>query len=335
MDALDNTNTEVVENNSMQADPIVEAPATETPDAPVIADSNDSEDAPEWKPNFKVKAYDKEFEIPEKFRGLITKENEADFRDAFEKAYALDVMKEKNQKIRETNEQYQKRIETEYAPKLQRFEKLAKFIEKDDFDSFVENSNIPGLEEKMQKWMLRRLQLRDLPPEQQALYNDARAAQVKAYQLEEENAGYKQQFAQLSQEQQAKQVDAQLNDLDNYVAQPGIEEVAKSFDTRLGQDGSFKLEVLRRAAVVAQQQQREVTVKEAVDDFVKMLGGTQAAPTLPNQNGQAPQVQTPKPTLPNLQGKATSPAIQKVKSLDDLKKLSKQAIANASRASRE
>jgi hypothetical protein len=296
------------------------------------ADSKDGEEKP-WEANFKVKAYDKEYEIPEKFRGLITKENEKDFRDTFEKSFALEVMKEKNAKIREANEGYQNRIEKELAPTLQRYQKVESYLKKDDFDSFIEKSGIPDLEKKIQAWMLRKLQLNDLPADQQAMYNEKRAADLRAEQLEEENSRYKQTFEAQSLQQKEAVIKAGLDDLDAYTRTPGIEEVAKSFDTRLGKDGEFKLEVLRRAAVVARQLGRDVSVKEAVDDFVKMLGGPVAQNSTPEQSGSSQA--TPKPLLPSLNGKATSPAVQKIKSFDDLRKISKQVIAQASKASRE
>lgn len=282
----------------------------------------------EWKPNFKVKAYDKEFEIPEKMRGFINKENEKDFRDAYEKAYALDVIKEKNQKIRADNERYQQAIEKDFAPKLQRYEKIESYLQKKDYDSFFEKAGIP--EKELQAWMLKRLQLRDLPPEQQALYTDQRAAQQRAYQLEEENQKYKQELARHSESQQQAVVNEQLGQLDKAINSPEVAQIAKSFDERLGQANAFKIEVLRRASVIAKTTGRELTVEEAVGDFLKVLG--QSNPSAVS----SPQVQAAaKPTLPGLAGKATSPASQKIKSFDDLKKIAKASMAQASRASRE
>ena len=297
-------------------------------------DDKKSEGQKEWAPNYKVKAYDKEFEIPEGFRGFMTKENEKEFRDTFEKAFALEVMKEKNAKIREANEGYQNKIEKELAPVLQRYQKAESYLKKNDFDSFIEAAGVK--EADIQAWMLRKLQLKDLPADQQAIYNEKRAADKRAEQLEEENSRFRQTFEQQTNQQKEAAIKAGLDDLDAYTKQPGIEQVAKNFDQRLGQDGSFKLEVLRRAAVVSRQLGRDVSVKEAVDDFVKLLGSQQAA--APTQEAVetefVPQAQA-KPTLPSLSGKATSPAAQKVNNLDDIKRLAKAEIARASRASRQ
>lgn len=334
MEVSDNTNTEVVEtidNSSDQVDSGTSAGEVSTGSSDNTSIEGKTAETPEWKPNYKIKAYDKEFEIPETFRSFINKDNEKDFRDAFEKAYALDVMKEKNVKIREMNEGYQARIEKELAPKLQRYEKIEGFLKKNDLDSFFENVGMK--DEILQKWMLQKLQLRDLPPEQQALYNDQRAAQLRAYQLEEENSAYKQQFAALNQAQQQAAVDNHLKELDGIVSSPAINDIAKNFDSRLGQDGSFKLEVLRRAAVISKQRGSDMSVKEAVDDFLKVLG--QSGQITSQDSTQTTPQAASKPTLPSLSGKATSPATQKIKSLDDLKKLSRQMTLNTSRASRE
>lgn len=343
MDALDSNIESTVTETPVE---VVEAPVKETSlldgvketASKVLNTSKNGESTPaagteaEWKPNFKVKAYDKEYEIPENFRKLINKENEKEFKDTFEKAFALDVMKEKNAKIRESNDNFQKQIEKDFAPKLQRYGKLESYLQKGDFDSFIEKVGDAQLELKLQQWMLKKLQLRDLPADQQALYNDQRAAQARAEKLEEENLQYKNDFEKLNQSQQQLAVDNQLKELDTIVSSPEIAEIAKSFDTRLGQDGSFKLEVLRRAAMVAKQTGHEPTVKEAVEDYLRVNGlkaqVTQAAES-------EPQVQKKLPTLPSMPGKASSPAVQKVKSLDDLKKIAKRMQTEASRSSRE
>lgn len=326
MDAITETNIETTTEPTV-TDPVIE---TTTPDAAA------SEPA-EWSPNYKVKAYDKEYEIPEKFRSFISKENEKDFKDTFEKVYALDEMKAKNAKIRAENDTFRTQIEKEFSPVVGTFKKLEKFIANNDFDSFF--ANIPAFsgkegEVKLQQWMLRKLQEKDLPPEQQALYNDHRAAQQRAYALEEENNSYKQKFEALTQSQQQAAINETLTNLDNLVAKPEIETIAKAFDSRLGQDGSYKMEVLRNAATLATKLKRDVSIEEAVEHFNKMMGFNAEAVTQ-DADDEPQALPVKKPTLPSLNGKATSPVAQKIKSIDDLKRLRSQMIATESRRSRE
>ena len=344
MEAQDNQPPEqIVEAQvTTQADETIPEAAQQQQDAAAAAAAASAEGQPEataqeWKPNYKVKSYDKEYEIPEKFRQFITKDNERDFRDAFEQVFAMQEMKAKNQKIRAENDNFRQAIEKEYIPAVKTIKQMERYLANDDFDSFF--ANIPAFkgpegEQRLQLWMLRKLQEKELPPEQQALYNDARAAKQRAYQLEDENNSYKEKFENLSQERQQAAINETLDRLDAVVASPQVAEIAKGFDSRLGQDGSYKMEVLRTAANLATQLKRDVSIEEAVEHFNKMIGVTPAQNAAP-QSAPQPKAPEPKPTLPSLNGKATSPATQKIKSIDDLKKLRTQMIAAESRRSRE
>lgn len=321
---------EDVTQNTEVAETAVTAPPAVDSGTQVDTDAGGE---PEWKPNLKVKAYDKEYDIPEKFHKLIDKDNEKDFRDTFEKAYALDVMKEKNSKIRAENESFKTRIEKEFMPSINQFKKLERFLANNDYDNFF--ANIPAFKDPvvLQKYMLRALQQNDLPADQQAVYNEARAAKQRAYELEDERNSLKQQSEIATQAEQQAAIDATLNRLDESVAKPEIAAIAKEFDSRLGQDGSYKMEVLRKAAELATKLQRDVSIEEAVEHFNKMLGVSPQSAQPAQAQGQ--NIPAPKPTLPSLNGRATSPANQKVKTIADLKKIRDQIIAQESRQSRE
>ena len=63
------------------------------------------EKEPEWSPNLKVKVMDEEHDLPEWVKGAITKENESEVRDIFEKALGLPHLKTKNQDLLKSKEQ--------------------------------------------------------------------------------------------------------------------------------------------------------------------------------------------------------------------------------------
>lgn len=275
-----------------------------------------------YKPNFKVKAYDNEYEIPEKFRSYINKENEKEFKDVFEKAFALDEMKGKYHKTRESYQETQK----VNGQLINRFNQLGKFVDNKDYDSFFKEAGIPDVE--LQRWMLQKLQMKDLPPEQQQVYNNQQELRQKAYQLEMENQRLQSEYGQMQTAQQQQMLSQRVNELDKAISAPEVSAVAKSFDSRLGQPGAFKNEVINRAAFVYQTQGKDLSVEEAVKEVLKIVAwNTQGNPgdnVVTQQSVQQPS----KPTLPNVAGKATSPAAQKVKSIDDLRKIRSAVLQN-------
>ena len=273
-----------------------------------------------YKPNYKVKAYDNEYEIPEKFRAYINKENEKDFRETFERAFALDEMKNKYHKTRDTYQTVQK----EYTTLQSNINQLSKYVENGDFDSFFKGIEIP--EEALQKWMLQKLQMKDLPPEQQQVYNNQQELRQKAYQLEMENQRLMAEHTELKSSQEQQMISQRYSELDQAISNPSVESVAKNFDSRLGQPGAFKQEVINRAAFVYQTTGKDLSVDEAVKEVLKIVAWNQNGPSSDAVVTQPGLQQNHKPTLPNVAGKATSPAAQKVKSIDDLKKLRSQTI---------
>ena len=278
----------------------------------------------EWTPNYKVKAYDKEFEIPKEFHGIITKENEREVRRIFEKAYGLDVMSSKNEKLRETNTTYEKMIKEKYEPLSRGIEKVSKYLERDDFDSFFETLKVPH--EKLQKWMLQKLQLKDLPPEQQELYNSSNEAKKRQYQLEQENEQYKTLAAQLQEERENAGVEQRTNELEQVLNRPDIKAIVEKYDALKDKPGAFKEEVILRAQYRFQTSKKDLSAEQAVKDFTDsvFLEGTPQAQAPQVKGALAPKAEDKKPTLPNIAGKTSSPAAQKVKTLDDLYKLKKQ-----------
>ena len=192
-------------------------------------------------------------------------------------------------------------------------------MQKQDFDSLFEEAKIP--ERAIQEWMLKKLQLKELPPEQQQVYNENRAHQQRLEQLEQENNQFKSQLGQMNEMQRHQAMQTRNAEFDGAISQPGVVEAAKSFDERLGSPGAFKIEVLKRAVALAQVTGRDPTIQECVEDTLRAIGWN------PNSNPQAASQQAqaaPKPTLPNISGKSSSPVAKQVKTMADLKKLKEQ-----------
>lgn len=306
-----------------QSAPVVETPQKSVDSGAQAPQSMESADR-EWKPNFKVKAYDAEYEIPENFRGLINKDNEKNFREVFEKAFAIDVMKGKLEKTRSENETLAK-VKSEYDNISKNLNQASKFIQNNDYGSFLK---LAGIDEKsLQKWMYNKLKQDELPPEQKQVYEQNNAYQQKQYELEQMVDQYRSELEGLKGQSQEFAVAKRSQELDSVLNRPEVAEVAKSFDAKFGQDGAFKNEVIQRAAFAWQQSKKDLSAEEAVQEALKVIAWNKANNT--SSEGDTviqPKAGQNKPTLPNMQGKATSPVAQQIKSIDDLKKLRAQQI---------
>jgi hypothetical protein len=294
-------------------------PAQETP-APVEAKTTDAPDeatpvaeVPAFTPNFKVKAYDKEFEIPEEFRALIKDgESEKKVREIFEKAYGLDGMKERYQKTKEDFGKTQE-VLTQYAEQDKTIEFLSKCVEKKDFDTYFETLGIP--EKDLQEWMLRKLQVGSLPPEQQALYNERREQQKRLYELEAKNSQYESERSLAQQNAEAQEAAKVEQDLNQTLAKPEVLAIAKQIDSRLG-EGAFRNEVIKRGIAAYAVDKKVISAEEAVQQVLGLLG-----PGAANQSKMASvQAAKDKPVLPIVEGKPVSPTSKKPTSVSDLRK---------------
>ena len=106
-------------------------------------------ETPKFTPSFKYVAYDKEYEIPEMYRGLIKDEaTQKEVAALFSKAQGIDMFMPKHQKLKEEYGTFKKTYEEEskqLAPVVNTYNSAIKYLEKGDFDSLFE---LLGLEEK-------------------------------------------------------------------------------------------------------------------------------------------------------------------------------------------
>jgi vacuolar-type H+-ATPase subunit I/STV1 len=310
MSELENQVEQTVE--STESAPQVEAqPQPQVEAAPQQAPVVD-----EWKPNYKVKSYDKEYEIPEDFRSYINKDNEPKFREVFEKYYGLDGMKEKYHKTRENYE----KVNKEYGTISKSLDELSYYLNNNDYDSFFNKIKIP--EKALQEWMYKKLSLSELPKDQQELYSKNSEYTKRLWETEQKLKEYEEKLHGFESMTTQQVVSQRAQELDMTLSKPEISAVAKAFDERLGQDGAFKQEVISRAAFMAQSKGVDLTVEQAVAEVLKLVG---AVPQAQPQQGVKVIPAQPKPTLPNVSGGATSPVTQKVTTIEDLKALRKQA----------
>ena len=270
----------------------------------------------QWQLNPKLKAYDKEYEIPEEFRGLFNKDNYDKLKDVFERHFAFDTIKDK---YKSANEKFTE-VSGKYETISKNLDRLSKFVQNGDFDSFFNSIKIP--EEAIQKWIYNKIQMRDLPPEQQSLYTKNSEYQRQMMTLQEQYEEMQNKLQSMEQAKQEQVIQQRHSELDSTIGSPDYKSLAESYDARVGKPGAFKEEVILRAAAVANATGKDLSVKEAVAEFAKLVAWN-------NQNsGQqavAAKTGNSRPTIPSVSGKASSPVAPQVKSIDDLKKLSKAA----------
>lgn len=300
------------EQSTEVSTPEVASPAVES--APESA--SPTAEAPAWTPNYKVKAYDSEYEIPENFRSYINQENEKNFKEVFERSFAFDTIK---QKYKDAHTKYQE-VNGKYDTVSKNLDRLSKYVQNNDFDSFFSSIKIP--EQAIQSWIYNKLQLQDLPQEQRQLYTKNSEYQRELLSMQEQYEEMQSKVQQFESYQQQQALQQRASELDSVVNSPDYSQLAQSYDARVGQPGAFKNEVILRAAAVANATGKDLSPAEAVQEFAKLVAWN-------NQNGAPAASQNQKaagrPTIPSVSGKASSPVAPQVKSIEDLKKLAKAA----------
>ena len=302
---------EDIEQTQEVSSPEVASPAVET--APESAAP--AAEAPAWTPNYKVKAYDNEYEIPEDFRSYINKDNENKFKEVFERSFAFDTIK---QKYKDAHSKYQD-VNGKYETVSKNLDRLSKYVQNGDFDSFFSSIKIP--EQSIQNWIYNKLQLQDLPQEQRQLYTQNSEYQRELLSMQEQYEEMQSKLQEFEEFKQQQALQQRFNELDSVVNSAEYSQLAQSYDARVGQPGAFKNEVILRAAAVANATGKDLSPAEAVQEFAKLVAWN-------NQNGApsaSPQKAAGRPTIPSVSGKASSPVAPQVKSIEDLKKLAKAA----------
>lgn len=278
--------------------------------------------APVYEPNFKFKAFGKEKEIPEMFRGLIKDaDSEKQVREVFTKSEAFDDMK---QRYEGTAQEFQGLL-NEHKALDQDVKRVMKFRNSRDFDNFFQSLRIS--DQEVFQWAQQKIQaLQDPTMHQQ--YQQAAQQRAQVLQQQEE-------YESLQSNYQSQAVQARTMQLDMVMARPDVTSTASAYDSRVGQIGAFRDLVIEEAKKAWFVQKVDLSAEQAtqvvLQKFGKLFEQTpQANAQAPAQQAQAPQAQqpvvvAPKPTIPSVQGKGTSPIKQAPKSLDDIRKMAKAA----------
>lgn len=278
--------------------------------------------APEWKPSFKYKAYDKEYDIDEPYRKFIKdKESEEMIAKLFSKSHGFENLKEMHTKVR----QELASIKPEYEKLNGALDELNYMYSKGDYAGFFERLKIP--ENVIVQRAMEILKLQDLPEDQKRAYNESRELQRRSYGLEKINLD-------LSEKLQNLEVQTRTIQLEKVLSQPDIAQTAQAFDQIYGQR-AFWNEVVNAGvahhAMTGEDLPPHEAVKKVVDKFAPFLKmQTQGSTTNP-ATGQPQPLTKPKevPVIPNTGAAgAISPTKRNIRSVDDLRKLREERMGS-------
>jgi hypothetical protein len=281
----------------------------------------------------KLKVMDEEIEVPEWIAKNVSSEEEAQYiKDLHEKAHGLESVKQKRDYFKNELQATQSTVsELNNTVKGQSdmFDFYDKLIQNKDMASFQHYAGID--DQTILDRAAEILRYQELTPTQKAEYDRNIQARQKSYDTEF-------QLNQLQSQQANNVVTERISELDNFLGQESYKEAVEGFDKRLG-SGSFKSEVINRAALHEQRTGETLSIEEAVNQTIKIIGYPQGQSDVPEQKQEqanatsAQRTKRPqqtivrkesKPTIPNMKSGNKSAAKPIVKSLADLRKLAEQ-----------
>jgi hypothetical protein len=304
--ATESSNTQSSENTA-QASASTSAPGA----------TGETVAAPAYTPNWKYKAFGKEYEIDEYFRPFVKDaDSEKKFRDVFERAQSMNEYKNKYSQQMQTYTNFKKEVD----PVIENVKRAGTFLKSKDFNSFF---NVWGLkDEDLFKWTEQRLEELQMPEHQRSALENSRKAQMERYELE-------QRYNQMQEQFQAQSVETRTQQLDTTLQRPEVSQMAANWDSKMG-EGSFRQLVIDEAASHYYATQQDLSVGQAVALVAKKFGGflasqpsaTQQA-AIPSGSNTAASTVTQKngvPVIPHVAGKSASPVKKAVTSMDELMK---------------
>ena len=289
-------------------------------------------ETPAYTPNFKFNVLDKAHEVPKEFQSLIKDEkSEKMVKEIFEKAYGLESVKTKATEARAERDALAAETQTIKAgidglrSIYQGAVQSGNFLKLDDFFAKLK---IP--QEHIMQYALAKVNLSNLPPEQQQLIQSKMDADKRA---EMESA---QAQNTLTEAQQAR---AQLMtlQLEYTLAKPDVKSIAEAFDAQAGKPGAFRQQVINMGNLHFLTRKVDLTPEQAAMQVIADLG--LKAPVAATSAASAPVATTATPTdkkvivretktIPNISGRSSSPLKKGPRSVEDLMELKKQAWAD-------
>ncbi len=281
----------------------------------VVQDEPLETEAEPFTPNLKFKAYGQEFDIPERFQGLITDaESEKEVHNVFSRAHAFD-------KTRERLGQADQHIQRELMPRLNHYDgiraELGELAQSGDIFGLVERFGIDANKVLMAAAERIRMEQADPAIRQE---HERRVAAEKANR--ESTRRIETLEAQTANNARAEKTRV----FESLLIRDDVSAVANSFDEKLGEPGAFKKMIQARAQSIYLNSERDargdptkivdLTPQQAILGFMQEYGLTLSpqAPKAPGKPanaapartpGAAPAARTPK-TIPNINSRTNA-----------------------------
>jgi hypothetical protein len=301
----------------IQPEVSVTPPVETAPQGASEADSNPelTEAAPAWTPDFKLKVMDKEFEIDEFYRPLVKDEDTLKrVKRMQEQILGLPHIEAAREEFKSKYNQVLPRVK-EYEVVESKLNRLSAYLQKNDFDSFFSDLQIP--QEMVHKWLQQKQSEQSLDPQVRQRLEEARLQERKAYDLSQEVERYRQQEQQAVLQQSYMQVDQAIQSL--------APDISVQFNDRMQNPDAFKNAVINKGVAIQQQyinagrsaKPQLYEVIESVKQVLARVMGIHEAPLSPAQSGKPAEV----PVIPIIKSGSASPIKTGPKSIADLKKL--------------
>lgn len=298
------------------------APTTNPDGTPVVA----APAQPTYTPNFKYKAALQEKELDPFWHPLVKDaDSEKKVKEVFTKADAFEYMKEK---LTKRDGDYES-LRSDYEIQAKVVDKVMKAKQAGDHETVFRN--LGYTDHEIIQWAARRVDylqsMQNLPPEQ-------RAQIERQQQAAQQNNVYQEQLEQMQSQLQSQASQATQVRLEMALIKPDVAPAVKFWDERMGQDGAFYNLVVEEGQKAAYLEDTILTPEQAIARVMQKFGKfidangnvSQAQPNL-TMNQAVPQALGQKPVIPTIQGSAKAPIRKQVKSIADIKQLSKEMNA--------
>lgn len=315
--------TETIETvDTTATQPVETTPQTTTLDTAVQAATTEGTipAAPAYSPNYKFKVHGEEREFDDWAKPLVkSAEDEKKYREIMEKVYGIDHIKQDREKLRGELGTFQETAQ-KYTAITKNLDRLSQYVRTGNYEAFFQELDIP--EEEVLHYAARRLQYREMTPEQRVQYDRNVQAQREAVSYGQQNQDLQSQMHELKHNQR-------MFELDQYLSGNGIKELVQEYDSGR-QAGAFKKLVMDRGIYHYMTSQKDLPVSEVVSEVMQILGKqpqtqTMFAQTTAPQGVSTTQAQPKapekKPVIPAVDGGGASPARQPIKSMDDIRKI--------------
>jgi hypothetical protein len=273
---------------------------------------------PEFTPNYKYKAYGKEFEVDEWARPLINKDNQEHMIKLYEKSGGFDHLKT-NFKDLETRYGQTEQTNGQF---MQIRNAILSNIDKGDLGKAF---NIIGLsDDQVMNYVRQKLEYAQLAPDQRAVVDQYRATMEGKAQAESALEQQQRYAEELMMEKHEWEVQKTFAD-------PKYASTINEYNTRLGDENAFRSVVKQIGSNEFFANGRNLPVGEAVDRAIRMLALnpaqaqqiSQSSDTTPVSH-QTPSKPAPRPIMRVGKGGGSTPVKQRPRSLDDLKNIYQQ-----------